>query len=79
MSYFDLNNDVKSIIVKHLSNDMNFNTIRICMYECMYHTYVCMYVFFINISSIPLQMIPMAEINMALKAEQLFKKIGNIF
>jgi len=25
MSYFDLTNDVKSIITKHLSNDMNIN------------------------------------------------------
>ena len=26
MSYFDLNDDVKSIIAKHLSNDMNMDT-----------------------------------------------------
>ena len=43
------------------------------------YMYAYTYVFFINIYSIPLQVNPMAEIKMALKAEQLFKKIGNIF
>jgi hypothetical protein len=48
MSFFNLNDDVKSIITKHLSSDYKINKIFMTKpdaYVCIYiHTYVCMYV-----------------------------------